>query len=158
MTTRLAAKRPDAGRPEGGRPGPRGAAPPAGGRSAGKPRGGRNSLLPEGSSEFLAKRAKEMGGLAVVGAAAALGACLFSYDPGDPSWNTAVPDGVAPVTNLLGTPGAYVADVLVQTLGLSAWLMAVVVAGWGLRVMRHAAPRRWTWRILAALAAVTVTP
>ena len=144
MTTRLAASR----------PAPRSS---AGGKAPAGKGNGRNALLPDGASEFLVRRAKEAGGLGVVLAAGALAAALASYDPGDPSLSTAAASDVAPVSNLLGLGGAYMADLLIQTLGLAAWLMAVIVAGWGLRVMRHATTGRKTWRFLAALAAIIVT-
>jgi S-DNA-T family DNA segregation ATPase FtsK/SpoIIIE len=63
-----------------------------------------------------------LGGLAV-----ALG--FASYTPADPSWDTA--SGV-PTHNLLGAFGATASDLLIQTFGLSAYLLPVLiwVLGW----------------------------
>ena len=163
MTTRLAASRAttpsraDTGRaiaggraapdrPYGGRVAP--------GRAAG-PRKGR--LLPEGAGPFLRKRLRELAGVAVMALGMMLAAALGSYDPADPSWNTAAPADAAPVRNLLGLPGAYAADILAQTLGAAAWLIAAIVAGWGLSVARHRPGGRWALRILLGMAAVLLT-
>jgi S-DNA-T family DNA segregation ATPase FtsK/SpoIIIE len=67
---------------------------------------------------------------------------LVSYHSQDPSWNTAA--GSRPL-NLAGYPGAWLADVLVQTFGAAAFLfplMAFVLA--------------WKWIRSAALAAGAV--
>jgi S-DNA-T family DNA segregation ATPase FtsK/SpoIIIE len=49
---------------------------------------------------------------------------LMSYNPADPSWNVASADAVR---NLLGTTGAILADAVIQSLGLGAWIMALVL-------------------------------
>ncbi len=51
-----------------------------------------------------------------------------SYDPTDPSWNSATPHAVG---NLFGGPGAVFADLTRQLLGWSAWLagLALMVGG-----------------------------
>ncbi len=49
---------------------------------------------------------------------------LISYHPTDPSWNTATPTRVRP-NNLLGYPGSYLADLMLQTLGLAALALPV---------------------------------
>ncbi|MBB6252689.1 DNA translocase FtsK [Nitrospirillum iridis] len=150
MTTRLAST-----------PGSRGSRDPlssgqgsAGSRSGptgpGKRR--RGSLLPDGASQFLLRRAAEVGGLCVVLLALALAAVLFSYDPNDPSLNTAGPHGA--VHNVAGVIGSYAADVLVQCFGLAAYLLAVIIAGWGARILRHDPPSFWAGRLAAGLIAV----
>ncbi len=49
---------------------------------------------------------------------------LMSYNPADPSWNVASADTVR---NLLGHSGAILADAAVQSLGLSAWILALIL-------------------------------
>ncbi|MEE3626179.1 DNA translocase FtsK [Nitrospirillum sp. BR 11752] len=100
------------------------------------------------------RRATEVGGLCVVLLALALAAILFSYDPNDPSWNTAGPHTA--VHNVAGAFGSYTADVLVQCFGLAAYLLAVIVAGWGVRILRHDPPSFWAGRIAAGLFAITL--
>ena len=60
----------------------------------------------------------------VYGACAVLSAlALASFDPFDPSLNSAPPD--QPVQNLVGLVGSYVSDLLLQVLGLVAFLVPV---------------------------------
>ncbi len=67
------------------------------------------------------------------GVVAATGTALVlafaSYHPGDPSWNTASPDRPR---NLLGGLGADLADMGVQSLGIAAWAVALLMIVWGL--------------------------
>jgi len=67
------------------------------------------------------------------GAVAALGlgllVSLASYEVTDPSLNAST---AAPVHNFLGGPGATAADVAMQSLGLSAWLAAILMLLFGL--------------------------
>lgn len=59
-------------------------------------------------------------------------AAFITYDVNDPSYNTGV-DG--PVTNLLGLPGSWSADILLQSLGLGAYVLVLPLATWGWRVI-----------------------
>ncbi len=95
------------------------------------PKGG---FLPSGVGQFLKRRATEAGGVAAIGIGAALLLAVTSYNPGDPSFNTAA---AGPVANLLGAPGAYLADILVQSLGLAAALLALAPVFWGMRLLAH---------------------
>lgn len=52
-----------------------------------------------------------------------VGLALFSYDPGDPSFNTAGAD--SKVLNYCGYFGAFLSDLLYQLLGVSAWLIVL---------------------------------
>ncbi len=94
----------------------------------------RGTLFPDGWRAFMHRRAQEAGGAALVAFALALAAALVTFDPGDPSLNRAV---AGPVTNLLGVPGAYAADILLQTIGLAAGLISLALAAWGLRLIGH---------------------
>jgi S-DNA-T family DNA segregation ATPase FtsK/SpoIIIE len=57
---------------------------------------------------------------------------LLTYDPADPSFNTAVE---APPHNFLGHDGALIADLFVQTVGLAAFLVPLVILGWSFRLL-----------------------
>ena len=56
---------------------------------------------------------------------------LVSYNPFDPSFSTAAPPG-ASAHNWIGVTGAYLADILVQLFGWSAFLIPFVLVGFGL--------------------------
>jgi len=57
---------------------------------------------------------------------------LATYHPGDPSLNTAAD---TPAANFLGRDGAFLADLLVQGLGLAAFLIPIVLLGWAFRLL-----------------------
>lgn len=78
-------------------------------------------------------------GLLLLLLAAALVAALVSYTPLDPSLNTATARAPA---NLAGAAGALVADALLQAVGIAAVLPALLLAGWGLRLVGGQVPTR----------------
>jgi S-DNA-T family DNA segregation ATPase FtsK/SpoIIIE len=100
----------------------------------------KRSFFPEGFDDFLRLRAREGGGILILGLGFLLALALASFDPADPNFNHATPK--AP-HNWLGLPGAYTYDVLLQTLGLSAWLFVLLLASWGFRIVSHRGLPRW---------------
>ncbi|NVN43559.1 DNA translocase FtsK [Asaia siamensis] len=79
-------------------------------------------------------RLTELGGFVLLALALALGVALWSYNPQDPSFDTAT---TAVPTNLLGQPGATLADGLVQWLGLASALPIIVMLCWAWQIVRH---------------------
>ena len=75
-------------------------------------------------------RLNEPVGFIVLTLAIALGLSLISYQPFDPSWNVA--GAAEPAGNLIGFPGAYASDILLQWLGMGAFLLPLYLAvlGW----------------------------
>ena len=71
-------------------------------------------------------------GLCVIAFAAALAAALATWSVTDPSLNHATQE---PVRNALGTPGAIIADILMQTIGLATAVFLVPVVLWGWRLL-----------------------
>lgn len=96
----------------------------------------RTPLLPAAVQSFIAHRLTDTVGTCFAVLGGALMLALGSYHAKDPSLNTAT-KADAPVQNLLGTPGAYTADLLLQTLGLAAWTLAIAFAVWGYRILRR---------------------
>jgi S-DNA-T family DNA segregation ATPase FtsK/SpoIIIE len=101
-----------------------------------------------------AQRSWEMvrGGL-LIAVAAAGALALASYRPSDPSLNTAA---AGPVGNWLGTPGAWIADLLLTLWGLGAALIVPLVFLLGLRVARGAGGGRWLRALLRTLLGITL--
>ncbi|HEX6958885.1 MAG TPA: DNA translocase FtsK 4TM domain-containing protein [Ferrovibrio sp.] len=97
-------------------------------------------FFPDGFDEFLRLRATEGGGVLLLAVGFLLALALATFDPADPNFNHATPN---PAQNWLGLPGAYLSDVLLQTLGLSAWLLVLLLASWGFRVVSHRGLPRW---------------
>ncbi|CEF53756.1 DNA translocase FtsK [Acetobacter ghanensis] len=87
-------------------------------------------------------RLEEGGGIALCILACALLAALVTYNPTDPSFNTATNQ---PPTNLLGTTGAFIADTLLQGIGLGATVPALILVAWGWRFMSHRLLGHETW-------------
>jgi DNA segregation ATPase FtsK/SpoIIIE, S-DNA-T family len=79
-------------------------------------------------------RLKEVAGLLLLFAAVGFLLSLASYDPLDPSWNTAT--GIHPPHNRIGRIGAHLADLNFQALGLAAWILPLVTAWLGYTWLR----------------------
>jgi S-DNA-T family DNA segregation ATPase FtsK/SpoIIIE len=76
------------------------------------------------------QRLNEAVGFVCLAAALMLLFSLISFSPLDPSWNTASSSTLA--RNLMGIAGAHIADLLLQLLGLSAFLLPawILALGW----------------------------
>ncbi|SCY15535.1 DNA translocase FtsK 4TM domain-containing protein, partial [Microvirga guangxiensis] len=86
-----------------------------------------------GLRAFLARRTQELTGLCLVATAGAVAVALATWSVDDPSLNNATD---LPVHNALGWPGAIVADLLMQLLGLGAIAAVLPLALWGWRLMK----------------------
>ncbi len=124
-------------------------------------------LLPVEATRYLKRRGQELAGLLLIAVAAAVAVALVGYDSQDPSLNaTGGAAGVGVVANPLGWPGAVVADLLLQSLGVVSAVLVLVPAVWGWRILRHETVRRWPLRIallpvavaLACAAVALITP
>jgi S-DNA-T family DNA segregation ATPase FtsK/SpoIIIE len=91
-------------------------------------------FLPSGAAQFLRRRVLEIVGLllSVFGLGVLL--ALITYHSTDPSLNRAT--GFAP-RNLLGGPGATIADLMMQSLGVASLLVPVALIAWGILLMRR---------------------
>ncbi len=100
------------------------------------------------------RRIREIGGIGLLAIAAAAAMALASWSVQDPSLSHAT---AAPVRNLLGAPGAIVADLLMQLIGLASIALVLPIAVWGWRLLTHRSLDRERLRlvlwILGALAA-----
>jgi len=104
----------------------------------------RSSLLPPGSGEFFRLRATEVGGICLVIVGVLAFAAGLTYNPADPSSNNA---SDLPATNFLGELGATLSDFLIQSLGLTAFAIPLVLLAWGWRLFRAHRLPRWALRI-----------
>jgi len=110
---------------------------------------GRRFASPE-VRNILAARAGQLGGLGFAVGALLLLVALVSYNPHDPSLNTATSRSA---TNLAGIPGALVADVLLQCFGAAALLPSLAMLAWGFR-MATRRPLRLMVRLLCTVLAL----
>ncbi|MBK8173905.1 MAG: DNA translocase FtsK 4TM domain-containing protein [Rhodospirillales bacterium] len=116
-------------------------------------RTGTLAILPAGASLYLRKRAVETAGLVLFGMGFALFFSLVSYDPSDPSFNNATG---ADAVNLIGQPGALVADVLLHGFGCAALVPVLGFFGWGWRLVGKRPMRRLGLQALSLLAAIVL--
>ena len=114
----------------------------------------RAPLLPPAVQEFCRQRAIDCGGLLLLLLALGLGVAMASYDHRDPSRNHATS---AQPGNLLGLPGAYVADTFLSSLGFAAALFPLAFGVWSVLILRRRSLRPWWLRIIALLLCVVLT-
>ena len=82
---------------------------------------------------FVARRAQELIGLSLLAIAGLVAASLATWSVDDPSLNNATD---SPVHNILGWPGAIVADLAMQIVGLGSIAALLPLAVWGWRLMK----------------------
>ncbi len=105
-----------------------------------------------GAHIILRRRLTELWGVGFLIVAALLALALLSYDPADPSPFNA--PGSTP-GNLLGLPGALIADPLMRFVGLAAWVLVLFPAVWGLRFVLHRGDERiWARMLFLPLALI----
>ncbi len=103
-------------------------------------------LLPEEILAALRRRFTELVGLALMAFSTAGMFALATWSVQDPSLNHATNGSVR---NLLGLPGAIVADFLMQLFGIAAIAAVLPIAIWGWRFLTHRAPSREKLRLAA---------
>ena len=94
---------------------------------------------------ILRRRLCEVGGIFLISLAMIAALALASWSVRDPSLSHATD---APVQNLLGWPGAVVADLMMQLLGLGALALILPIAAWGYRLLGHRSLRRERLRVM----------
>ena len=99
----------------------------------------------------LRRRVEEMLALLLAAIGVALLVALGSYNPLDPSLDTATVAGAA---NLAGPPGAIVADACLQGFGAAGALPGIVLLGWAWRIGSHRGLTMGPVRIAALLLAL----
>ncbi|MCZ4281138.1 DNA translocase FtsK 4TM domain-containing protein [Kiloniella laminariae] len=110
---------------------------------------GRVQLLPDGTGLFFRHRLIELTGLAFLLLAISLTLAFLSYDANDPGFNRAS-DG--PVSNLLGLAGANTASFLLPFLGLSVYVLPLILAAWCWRCFKdHSLKKVWLRILLIPL-------
>jgi S-DNA-T family DNA segregation ATPase FtsK/SpoIIIE len=100
---------------------------------------------------LMSRRTAELSALALGVLGLALLVALASYDPRDPSFNTATDRHAS---NLAGTVGAGLADILLQGFGLAGLLPGVVMLAWAWRIGSHRGLGSMAGRFAAVIAAV----
>src|SRR5467141_2498110 len=100
--------------------------------------------LPASIREALARRLRELTGLALLSLSGVATAALMTWSVQDPSLSHATSRAIR---NIVGYPGAIFADLLMQILGLGAIMLILPVAVWGWRMLTHRSFDRETLRV-----------
>ena len=111
--------------------------------------------LPAAIREALARRLRELAGLALLTLSGTAAAALMTWSVQDPSLSHATS---RPIRNIVGYPGAISADLLMQILGLGAIMLILPLAVLGWRMLTHRtfdreALRLGAWILCTILAA-----
>jgi S-DNA-T family DNA segregation ATPase FtsK/SpoIIIE len=113
----------------------------------------RDPLLDQSTQAMIERRGKELLGLGLIAAGAAVALMLATYAPEDPGWFAATD---APVRNALGRFGASLASPLTVIVGWAAWGIALVLGVWGIRFLLHRGEERVLARIVFAPIAIAL--
>jgi DNA segregation ATPase FtsK/SpoIIIE, S-DNA-T family len=90
--------------------------------------------IPEALRDFMRRRLAEFLGILLLALSGAIALSLATWSVQDPSLNHAVN---GPVRNLLGRPGAVVADLVMQLTGLAAIVLLLPPSFWGFQLVSH---------------------
>jgi S-DNA-T family DNA segregation ATPase FtsK/SpoIIIE len=100
---------------------------------------------------LMRQRTARLGGLALGLLGLTLLLALASYNPSDPSFDTAT---MRHATNLAGPVGAFLADLLLQGFGLGAALPGIAMLAWAWRIASYRGMGSVTVRVAATLMAL----
>jgi S-DNA-T family DNA segregation ATPase FtsK/SpoIIIE len=112
------------------------------------------NFIPDAMRDALRRRLRELGGIALIVLATLVALALATWSVQDPSFSHATN---TPVRNMLGVPGAVVADLLTQLLGVAALAFVLPIAIWGWRLVTHRPLRRERMRLLLWILGVVLT-
>ena len=84
-------------------------------------------------TNFLRNRAIELIGLILIFGSLLLAVSFFSYSPDDPTLIYGTND--VRINNLLGAYGGLIADFLLQSFGLTSFLVLITIVSWGLNLV-----------------------
>lgn len=109
--------------------------------------------LPLSVRDFVGRRLEEAFGVSLIALGLFSLLALASWHQMDPSWNNSTSRET--IGNLGGLPGAYISDILFQTLGLASLVLILTPVIWGARLFMHE-PTNWMVRRVAAWLSATL--
>ncbi|MBN8520625.1 MAG: DNA translocase FtsK 4TM domain-containing protein [Alphaproteobacteria bacterium] len=108
-------------------------------------------FIPAPLQSFMARRVYDGLGLSYLVLGLFTLISLISYQPSDPSWNTAASG--SSIQNWAGAPGAGWGDLLLQTVGAGGFLLGTGLTLWGISLLRRRPIRPFTLRLMALVVA-----
>ncbi len=109
------------------------------------------AFLPETLQAFLARRLVDIFAVLLIGGGLFTLLALLSYNHSDPSWNTASSAINIDIQNWMGLGGAWLSDLLLQTLGIGSFILSAGALIWGIRAYTRTRLRPFSLRILALI-------
>ena len=106
--------------------------------------------VPAALRRFIRNRMFEFSGLVLFTGLVATGVALASWSVDDPSLNHATDQAAK---NLLGYPGAVIADELMQLMGLGVLPLTAIPMAWVVKFLGHERPERFFMAIMSWIAA-----
>lgn len=106
------------------------------------------SFLSENTQAFIARRLVDGFSLALFGAGAFTLVGLSTYSNTDPSWNTAALNN-ADIQNWAGASGAWLSDMLLQTMGAGSFIIGAGLCALGTRAYKRSPMRPLSFRLVA---------
>ncbi len=113
-----------------------------------------DGAIPAGMRRFFRRRARELLGLLIIAISGLCAVSLATWSAVDPSLNNAT--DLLP-KNLLGVPGAIVADQLLSLLGLGTLAFLFIPLSWALKLLAQDQLPGMKWRLATWLAATVTT-
>jgi len=104
-------------------------------------------FFPPALQRFFERAAQIFAATLLLGLGLGLAIAMLTYSPADPSLNTAAAADQS-IENALGLPGAYMADITMQGVGLAGVFLVFSFMGWGARLMVFQPIRLMVWRLL----------
>jgi len=106
-------------------------------------------------TDFLKKRTIELAGLILILTALLLIISFFSYSPNDPTFIHGSIN--VPINNLLGIYGGLVADFLLQSFGLVAFVIVVTIIIWGVNLIINKKVKKILFKIFYLILSLIFT-
>ena len=110
-------------------------------------------LVEDHTRQVIAKRGAETIGVVLLILAILVGLIIGTYHADDPNlWNATD----ATPRNMLGTPGAFAADLIHRAVGWAGWGLPVLFGVWGIRFITHKGDNRVLGRLIVAPFAIAI--
>jgi len=117
-------------------------------------------FVPDSLQAFIARRFVDIIALTLAFGGLFILLSLTSYNPQDPSWNTATNIGeqeiIHDIANWMGHKGALLSDILIQTLGAAGFALGLILSIWGIRIFIRQGINTFPVRIIALLTGTVI--
>ncbi len=111
-----------------------------------------SAFLPDSLQAFIARRLIDGVALSLFVFAVFIMSSLLSYNSADPSWNSSGnSSGSQDVSNIGSATGAWISDILLQTLGFGSFILAAAFVIWSYRIFKRQTVRPVTLRLAAIM-------